>query len=231
MEKTIIGILAGMGPRSTAPFVDAVIDEAQKQYGAKYDIDFPHMLIYSLPTPFYLDREIDDEDMIEALVFGLKQLEKSGVSFISMPCNTAHAYFTDLQNSISVPLINMVEESLKNISTGNGPVTVLATPSTMQSQVYQKGIKEKHVPYVFEEQWQESINQIIKLIKAGKTSEAQTDWNKLIERIHSASISNAIIACTDLNALDLNNTFVKFVDSGATLAQATIEKYLEFRKN
>ena len=50
MERKVIGILAGMGPRSTAPFVDMLVDACQRQYGARYDIDFPPMLIYALPT-------------------------------------------------------------------------------------------------------------------------------------------------------------------------------------
>lgn len=53
MAQPLIGILAGMGPRSTAPFVDLVIDECQSQYGATFDIDFPRMLILSQPTPFF----------------------------------------------------------------------------------------------------------------------------------------------------------------------------------
>lgn len=37
MNDCMIGILAGMGPRSTAPFIDLVVNECQLQYGAKYD--------------------------------------------------------------------------------------------------------------------------------------------------------------------------------------------------
>jgi len=81
----MIGVLAGMGPRSTAPFVDLLIDECQNQYGAKFDIDFPHMLIYSLPTPFYVDREIDHGEMKTAVTDGMKKLEKAGADFISIP--------------------------------------------------------------------------------------------------------------------------------------------------
>jgi len=33
-DPRLIGILAGMGPRSTAPFVDMLVDECQRQYGA-----------------------------------------------------------------------------------------------------------------------------------------------------------------------------------------------------
>ena len=53
MSSRLIGILAGMGPRSTAPFVDLVLDECQRQYGARHDVEFPRMMTYSLPVPFY----------------------------------------------------------------------------------------------------------------------------------------------------------------------------------
>lgn len=49
-----LGVLAGMGPRSTAPFIDMLVDECQKQYGARFDIDYPKMHIISLPTPLSL---------------------------------------------------------------------------------------------------------------------------------------------------------------------------------
>jgi protein-disulfide isomerase len=41
MEKPSIGILAGMGLHSTGPFIDMVVSECQRQYGARDDIDFP----------------------------------------------------------------------------------------------------------------------------------------------------------------------------------------------
>jgi aspartate/glutamate racemase len=72
----LIGVLAGMGPRSTAPFVDLLVDECQRQYGARYDIDFPPMLIYALPTPFYVDRPIDHAALAAAIAAGLRKLEK-----------------------------------------------------------------------------------------------------------------------------------------------------------
>ena len=52
----MIGILTGMGPKSTGPFIDQVVSAFQSLTGAKNDIDFPPMMIYSLPTPFYVDR-------------------------------------------------------------------------------------------------------------------------------------------------------------------------------
>jgi aspartate racemase len=54
-----IGILAGMGPTSTAPFIELMIEECRRQYGARDDIDFPRMLICSQPAAFCHDRPLD----------------------------------------------------------------------------------------------------------------------------------------------------------------------------
>ena len=70
----MIGILAGM-VKSTGPFVDTVVAECQTIYGAKHDMDFPHMMIYSCPTPFYMDRPIDHEAMKKAIIEGAQKLE------------------------------------------------------------------------------------------------------------------------------------------------------------
>lgn len=111
----MIGILAGMGPKSTGPFVDKVVDECQRMYGATYDIDFPHMMIYSCSTPFFIDRPINHEEMEAAIIKGARKLEQTGADFIAIPCNTAHIYFQQLQHSVSVPLLNMVDETMKAI--------------------------------------------------------------------------------------------------------------------
>ena len=73
VHQPLIGILGGMGPKSTGPFVDQVVFQYQAIAGAKDDVDFPPMLIYSLPTPFYLDRPIDHKLMEETICSGLKK--------------------------------------------------------------------------------------------------------------------------------------------------------------
>ncbi len=56
------------------------------------------MMIYSLPTPFYIDRPINHELMKETIIDGLQKLESTGVNFIAMPCNSAHIYFKELKS-------------------------------------------------------------------------------------------------------------------------------------
>ncbi len=118
----MIGIPAGMGPKSTAPFVDKVVQLCQEMYAAKHDVDFPPMMIYSCPTPFYLDRPLDHQALESSIISGAQKLAATGVDFIVIPCNTAHRYFDNIRNSVDVPVLNIVEESIKCISANTVPI-------------------------------------------------------------------------------------------------------------
>ncbi|MCU5688400.1 amino acid racemase [Bacillus cereus] len=218
----MIGILAGMGPKSTGPFVDTVVAECQTIYGAKHDMDFPHMMIYSCPTPFYMDRPIDHEAMKKAIIEGAQKLESTGASFIAMPCNTAHLYFEELQQSLSIPILNIVDETLKAIPETAKRVALLATEATVQSGIYQDGIAKRNIEYIHYEQWQESINKIITYIKSGEVEEAHRLWEALVLQLKD-EVDTAIIACTDLNVVASED----FVDSAQCLAKAVVRMYVE----
>ena len=221
-DETMIGILAGMGPKSTGPFVDTVVAECQTIYGAKHDMDFPHMMIYSCPTPFYMDRPIDHEAMKKAIIEGAQKLESTGASFIAMPCNTAHLYFEELQQSLSIPILNIVDETLKAIPETAKRVALLATEATVRAEIYQDGIAKRNIDYIHYEQWQESINQIITYIKSGEVKEAHRLWDALVLQLKD-EVDTAIIACTDLNVVANED----FVDSSQCLAKAVVRMYVE----
>ncbi|MEK4580735.1 aspartate/glutamate racemase family protein [Bacillus sp. FSL R12-0074] len=216
----MIGILAGMGPKSTGPFVDTVVAECQTIYGATHDMDFPHMMIYSCPTPFYMDRPIDHAAMKKAIIEGAQKLESTGVDFIAMPCNTAHLYFEELQRSITIPILNIVDETLKAIPENTKRVALLATEATVQASIYQDGITKRDIEYIHNEQWQEMINQIITRIKGGEIEEARKLWSLLVLQLKD-EVDTAIIACTDLNVVVSED----FVDSAQCLAKAVVRIY------
>lgn len=218
----MIGILAGMGPKSTGPFVDIVVAECQTIYGAKHDMDFPHMMIYSCPTPFYMDLPIDHEAMKKAIIEGAQKLESTGASFIAMPCNTAHLYFEELQHSLSIPILNIVDETLKAIPENTKRAALLATEATVQAGIYQDGIVKRNIEYIHYEKWQESINQIITSIKSGEVEKAHELWEALVLQLQD-EVDTAIIACTDLNVVASED----FVDSAQCLAKAVVRMYVE----
>jgi len=225
--KKKIGILAGMGPRSTSPFLEMVLNQCQKQYNAKYDIDYPHILIYSLPTPFYIDRVINHDEMKKTIKNGLKDLEKSGVDYIAMPCNSAHIYFDEIKESIKIPLMNIVDETIKKIKDKNKKITIFSTEVTMKSEIYQKGIQKSQNDFYFKKEWQKTVNKIIQMVKNNENKEnIEKEWRKLIKEVKENKVEYIIIACTDLSMLKNDFKMIKIIDSSKSLAESVIKKYL-----
>lgn len=223
----MIGILAGMGPKSTGPFVNQVVDAFQSLTGAKDDIDYPPMMIYSLPTPFYVDRPIDHRLMETTICAGLKKLEDCGVSFIAMPCNTAHRYFQSLTENLKVPLLNMVRLTLDRIPKSARKITLLATRPTLESEVYQRELRQAHLNYVLTPEWQNQVDQMILSIKAASgPQETIALWNGLAQEFQAAKIDTLILACTDLNVvLNAGHPAFHIIDSSRSLADAIVKKW------
>lgn len=222
----MIGILAGMGPRSTAPFVDLVLDECQRQYGARHDVEFPRMMIYSLPVPFYPDRATDHPAMEAALVGGLRELEATGADVLGIACNTAHVYYPQLARSVARPLLNMVELALDALPRGASPVALVAARPTAESGVYQAGLRRRGFEPV-ELDWQGEVDALI-----GSTRDAtdpghfRRSWNELSERAQAAGARSLLLACLDLSAIRRElETELVVVDAAECLARGLVREW------
>jgi len=230
MSDKMIGVLAGMGPRSTSPFLELLLDQCQEQYGARYDMDYPHILIYSLPTPFYIDREINEAELKQAIREGLEKLQEWGADLIGIPCNTAHAYFDFITKNTSVPVLNMIDETVRGIPAGS-KVTLFSTGMTRKSGLYQKGLREIGCEFLFREEWQKTVDEIIRGIKDGDDPEILRQmWKDLTAEARKAGAGKIIIGCTDLTVLSAGEeSETDFIDSATALAKSLVRRYLEIR--
>lgn len=228
MQKPTIGILAGMGPHSTAPFIDLVIHECQRRYGAKNDIDFPRMMIYSLPTPFYVDRPIDHSAMEAELRSGLQGLERFGVDFTAIACNMAHIYYPQLAKSIRSPLLNMVELALDAIPRTARKIALVASRPTVESEIYQIGIRKRGFE-VADPDWQSLVDKLIESTRTTNDSSLfRKTWDALFELAQQADADKVIVACLDLSAIGKHIVSnVPILDASRCLAQEIVRQWLE----
>jgi aspartate racemase len=88
---------------------------------------------------FYIDKPIDHEKIKLVVKTALRRLEATGVSFVAILRNTVHAYFSDLKLSIGIKLLNIIEESMREIQDGR-KVALIATQQTVESRTYQQYI-------------------------------------------------------------------------------------------
>ncbi|HEX6624883.1 MAG TPA: amino acid racemase [Pyrinomonadaceae bacterium] len=229
MKDITIGILAGMGPRSTAPFVDMLVTECRRQYGAKYDEEFPRMMIYSLPVPFRADEPPDEGALRGVVCEGLRRLEATGVEFIAMPCNTVHVFHEELSKCVRVPLLNMIDETLGAVPPAARRVALLATRMTSEAGLYQSGVARAGLCLVSPEGWQRRVDELIVTVKTSPDrAAAQGLWDGLVADAAEAGADTVLLGCTDLNAVDARvPAGVTLLDATACLARAVVRRYVE----
>lgn len=228
MNDLTIGVLAGMGPRSTAPFVEMLVDECQRQYGAKYDEEFPRMMIYSLPVPFRADGPLDPS-LFGVVRAGLRRLESTGVAFVTMPCNTVHIFHEELARGIGVPLLNMIDETLAAVPPSSRRVALLATRMTSDARLYQRGVERAGLELVTRDGWQTRVDNLITTIKTSpERAAAQAMWDGLVADAAAAGADTVLLGCTDLNAVNARvPEGLTLLDATECLARATVRRYVE----
>lgn len=234
IDRLRIGALVGMGPNSTSIFYDKVMDYARILYNAKYDIEFPEMVMISLPTPFYPDRSINDDEMKVKLAEGIKLLTLTNVAFIVIPCNVVHKYYAFMQNLTKIPVLNIVDITISNLTNRSlhSIVALIATNPTIESNLYQNRINSEKISFFHNNELQDKVIILLTELKVFKLSNAAIAlWGELINYLELQCCTHAVIACTDISiCINLRETNIQFVDSNDLLAKATIQRYLELKK-
>jgi aspartate racemase len=145
MKQKTIGVLGGMGPESTAEllvWITRCTPAAREQ-------DHLRVIIDSNPkipnrTDALLSGNLDP--VIRAMVETAVALERAGAEVIGIPCNTAHAFLSDLRRETKVPIVDMVEETAcraRQLFEGDASIGLLATDGTLRSRLYHEAL-ERH---------------------------------------------------------------------------------------
>jgi aspartate racemase len=231
MSQPTIGILAGMGPRSTGPFLDLVITACQARYGARHDIDFPKILICSQPAPFYEDRPIDHAALEAATRDGLRTLESAGADFLAIACNTVHIYYPQLAAAVSVPLLNIVELAVNTIPSTPKKVAVIAARPTMASGIFQNALCAAGHEVVALD-WQNDVDAMLSAVR--ETTEPhifKAHWAHLFAKAEIADVETVLVACLDLSGVvRYAEPSLEMVDAANSLACAIVDTWL-LRRN
>ena len=113
-KSKLLGILGGLGPMSTVYFYELLTALTD----AKCDQEHIDMVISSRATTpdrtaYILGKS--DENPLDVMIPEAKKLVAYGAEVIAIPCNTAHYFYDRLAAEIDVPILNIIEESVKRI--------------------------------------------------------------------------------------------------------------------
>jgi aspartate racemase len=227
MTDRIIGILGGMGPEATADFYREII----RMTPAKADQDHLPIIIYADPRVPERTQAIlhGGEDPLPHLIRGAVALEKAGAGILAIPCNTAHYYLSRIGPNVSIPILNMIEETYKSIRARTGDIRrvgLLATIGTIRSGVYDEVFARRDVEVVVPEAAdQERLQQAIFQVKAGSYDRARQDiFEGIGSVLVAAGAQVVILGCTEIPlGFDTSRVEYPVVNATRVLAQAAVD--------
>jgi aspartate racemase len=229
----MIGILGGMGTQAGLDFCSKLA----KLNRGKADQKYPLFVLYNKSNiPDRKQNLKKYNKVLKSLVEGCKFLQKNKCKFISMPCNTAHYWYKDLKKKIKIPILNMPEIvylNAKNNLKKNSKIGLLATEATIKTGVYSHYFNKKFLLISPNTTLQQrSVNKSIKLVKMGKTKEAERAIKPAVNYLIKKKCKKIILGCTELPiAIFAYKSFKKaklskiFMDPNLILAEASMKKY------
>ncbi len=142
MPKTV-GILGGMGPKSTIDLMRKIVENTP----AQKDQEHIRMLVDNRPQIPDRTRAIlgQGPSPLPMLRESAQLLEKWGAQMIAIPCNTAHHFIDEIQKIVAIPVLNMIkllsDHLHRNYSPGQ-PILLLATSGSLKTNLFQKYLND-----------------------------------------------------------------------------------------
>lgn len=220
-----MGVIGGMGPLATMDFVSKVI----RLTPAGSDQEHIPMLIDNktgIPdrTNYILNgTDSPLEELIESAVF----LERSGVDFITMPCNTAHYFYPEIKKQISIPFLHIIEETIKEVVRHKNTVrkvVLIATTGTYSCGLYEHFFDKEEIELLLpDEKGRQLIMDMLYAIKSGQAKDP-TPLKSLLDDFVDQGGDHFILGCTESPLLfeHYNFDYPSF-DSSLILAKKAVE--------
>ncbi|MBR9689600.1 MAG: amino acid racemase [Candidatus Altiarchaeota archaeon] len=226
-----VGIIGGLGPETTAEFYLDSVFSCQKLNKTNR----PPIIISNVPLPYKLEEDAivkgeGIEKLIPFLTTEAKRLEKSGADFIVMPCNSLHVFIEDIRQSVNIPVLSIVEETIKFLKLNSVKTAgIISTSITAKNRLYENAFEKNDIKYIVpNELQQEKIGKIIHNLVIGQQN--NIDREKLIEIVNDfegKSLDCVILACTDLQLLIPKHPNLKILDTMKIFVDATVHEILK----
>ncbi|GGB93532.1 aspartate/glutamate racemase family protein [Cellulomonas carbonis] len=225
-----VGVIGGVGPQATAYFLDMVV----RLTDAARDQDHLDLVVLNhatIPdrTAFIVGES--DEDPGPVMAEDARRLERFGVQFLVLPCNTAHHFTDEVAGAVTVPLLNIVEETVAETRRrvpGLGTVGLLATTGTARAAVYQREAERHGLTCLLpDDDDQARVMRIIyEQVKAGRPVDVDT-FHDVVEGLRRRGAEVVVLGCTELSVVAADHDLLAdrtLVDSLDVLARRTIER-------
>jgi aspartate racemase len=232
MSKILtIGVLGGMGPEATNQLC-ALITAGT---AASRDQDHIPVITYNnARIPERVAAVRGDEgasNPVPEMSRTAQVLERAGADLLLMPCNLAHFFIADVQAAVSIPVLNMIEETV-NYTAANYPqcrrVGLLASTPTIECGIYERAFR-KHDRQVLVPDAGQQEDKVMKAIygsegiKGGRKTVPRKLLQSAAERLAERGAEVIIAGCTEVSlVLSPEHSSLDVIDPLAIIARVAV---------
>jgi aspartate racemase len=229
MTDKILGVLGGMGPLASAHFMLrlTMLTPAER--------DQDH-----IPAILWSDPRIPDRiaglkgtgpNPLPWLLHGLNGLRQAGCGAVVIPCNTVHAWISEMSAAAEMPILHIVDASaadLRRLSIGRGTIGVIGTVPTLAMRLYQDRFEAAGWDCIQPnaDEMDRLVLPSIAMVKVNRVADAHAP---LLEAVNALAVRGAaavVLGCTELplamQAGPSSEARVPVIDSIDALARAAI---------
>lgn len=224
-DEGVLGVV-GVAPWATLDFCRALYE----QVAAAKDWHYPRVLLdvnTKLPSRGR-HLQLGETDPSPAIAATIRELAGQGATLAVVVCNTAHILFERWSRQSPIPVLNIVEETVRaTADSGAALVTPFASRSLADSDLYGDAARRHGLQvHRLEEPFQGWIGGFIEQIKVSGALRAaeQEQLRDLTGHLRDRGVDTVILACTELSLLQapLLEQGLKSVDSNRALARAAL---------
>lgn len=203
-QEKIVGIIGGMGPEATVDLMARLI----RLTPALDDADHVRCIVDNNPkVPSRIKALIEGggASPVPELQDMARRLEAWGADFLAMPCNTAHYYFQDIQDAVSIPMLNLIEITVRTVLKHQpriAAVGILGSTAMLLTGLYQRAFATAGVTVVYPDtSCQARVMFAIKDIKKGAVDQAAPAFETAVSNLETQGAQAVVVACTELSLL------------------------------
>lgn len=235
--KNFFTVIGGMGTMAT----ESYIHQLNKRIVAHKDQDYLNYILVNhatVPdrTAYILDPE-KSQSPLNDLAEDIKQQATLEPDFFTLPCNTAHYFYDDLQKLTDIPILHMPREAVKEIGykyPNAKRIGLLATHGTIADHVYENEIINAGYEFVEpNESIQKQVDELIyDDLKERNVVDRQLFHGLVSTMLNEFDCDVVVLGCTELSLAQEREPIdgVPLVDAQVVLVERTIEKALKLQK-
>lgn len=196
-----LGVLGGMGPMASAAFMVRLTALTQAESEQRH-----------VPAILWSDPRVPDRPSgylgngpspLPWMQNGARQLVRAGAQAMVVPCNTAHLWYEPLAQTVSVPILHIVQaviDDLRRNGIYQGRIGLLATAVTLKLRLYQRMLEANGYECVTlaDDDLARHCTESILLVKANRAADAYAPAQHCIGLLQRQGVGAIVLGCTEL---------------------------------